>query len=133
LWKEITFNLGVQECKDKVEMCGIVFEALDDDRSGYLDLKEMIKQLDPYHKKATFVLTGDGQVEYSMKYWEDIFKGYDKDKNGHVSKKEFSSAIVEKFKDKSDELFVLILAKMLKSAAMINAAKGEPAEEKKKD
>eukprot|EP00466_Bigelowiella_natans_P013703 jgi/Bigna1/90147/estExt_fgenesh1_pg.C_630087 len=126
----------LSECKDKAEMCGLVFEALDDDKSGSLDLKEVIKQLDPYHKKAQFVLKEGGQVEYSMKYWEDIFKGYDKDKNGHVSQKEFTSAIVEKFKDKEEKLFLLILAKMLKSANMINAAKGkkgEAAEEKKKD
>eukprot|EP00466_Bigelowiella_natans_P013704 jgi/Bigna1/90149/estExt_fgenesh1_pg.C_630089 len=150
----------LSECKDKAEMCGLVFEALDDDKSGSLDLKEVIKQLDPYHKKAQFVLVErnhyefdlkfamyplhnhfdlqkeGGQVDYSMKYWEDIFKGYDKDKNGHVCKKEFSSALIEKFKDKEEKLFLLILAKMLKSANMINAAKGkkgETAEEKKKD
>merc|ERR1719461_1967225 len=91
-----------QEEVDKKAKLLEVFISLDDDRSGFLDMNEMKKQLDQQGN-----LTSD--------QWDSIFEKYDKNKDGKIGNDEFVAFNYELCKDLSDEDFQAQIAKMLKA------------------
>jgi len=113
----------LKECKSKEEMAKMVFEALDDDKSGHICYTELVKQLDPHGRMLRFQThicpETKKKVVRSNSYWGNTFKAYDKDESGSICLKEFTASMMDKYKH-SDDLYLLTLACMLKKADLMH-------------
>uniref|UniRef100_A0A7S3Z915 EF-hand domain-containing protein n=1 Tax=Lotharella globosa TaxID=91324 RepID=A0A7S3Z915_9EUKA len=83
--------------KTRKEMVEMIWEAIDDDCNGYCDHKEFVLHVGAFTKH---------------KSPETLFKVYDSDKNGKISKEEFFTKFLNENNAVADDLFLSKCAKV---------------------
>jgi len=100
-------NITEDEKNSRIQIIEEVFNYIDDDGSNKISLRELQENLDPKKEKRS-------------SYWEGVFKDYDKNKDGFISREEFIERNLEVGKNQTFEQFKSNMDKMLNDAKGVN-------------